>query len=340
MRHGPPAEAIEVQEIETPRPENGTVGIRVGAASLNFGDIARCRGGVASVMAEPPFTLGMDACGVVEEVGPGAEGWLGQRVVAMTTMSLGGLADVAVAPVTSTFPAPPSLDDAEAVSLLLPAHLGILALHRRAALQAGETLVVLGAASGVGTVLIQLGVAAGAIVIAVAGGPAKVQRAAELGAQHVVDQNGEDVFDRVMSITGGRGADVVCDLVGGPATEVTWAYVAREGRYLPLGFNDDPDSGMTGRPLRKVATGNFTVHGVVLAYLELPAELRRFGLNPWPPEIGPQVHAEVGALVAAGSLQPVIGRRIAMEQVADALEDHSARRTIGRTVVDIEGGRP
>src|SRR5437879_13747790 len=112
-RHGPPLEVIEVQDIAVPDVEPGGVRVAVAAASVNFGDIARCRGGVASVMAQPPFTLGMEVCGVVDAAGGGAEHWLGRRVVAMCAMSFGGMADVALAPVAGVFDAPPELDDGE-----------------------------------------------------------------------------------------------------------------------------------------------------------------------------------------------------------------------------------
>lgn len=90
-----------------PEAEPGGVGIAVSAAALNFGDIARCRGGVASVMAQPPFTLGMEVCGVVDGAGAGAEHWIGRRVVAMCAQSFGGMADAALAPATGVFDAPP-----------------------------------------------------------------------------------------------------------------------------------------------------------------------------------------------------------------------------------------
>src|SRR5438105_12536885 len=113
VRHGRPTEVIEVQDIPVPEVEPGGVRIAVSAAPINFGDIARCRGGVASVMAQPPFTLGMEMCGVVDAAGAGAEHWVGRRVVAMCAMSFGGMADVALAPVAGVFDAPPELDDVE-----------------------------------------------------------------------------------------------------------------------------------------------------------------------------------------------------------------------------------
>jgi NADPH2:quinone reductase len=335
MRHGRPTEVIEVQDVPVPDVEPGTVRIAVSAASVNFGDIARCRGGVASVMAQPPFTLGMDACGVVDAAGTGAEQWIGRRVVAMCAMSLGGMADMASAPATGVFDAPPEFDDVEAAAFLLPFHTTYLALQIRARLQSGETLLVVGGASAVGTAAIQLGVAAGARVIAIAGGPEKARLCEGLGAELAIDHQSDDVFDRVMAQTGGRGADVVCDLVGGAGTETIWTCVAYEGRYLPIGFNDDPQSGLTGRPLRKVSTGNFSVVGVMSSYMPASLPLRQFGVVPNPPGRGAEVHAAVRELAARGAIRPVIGRRIGLGQVAAALEDHEQRRTSGRTVVDM-----
>jgi NADPH2:quinone reductase len=335
VRHGRPTEAIEIQDIPAPDVEPGGVRVAVSAASVNFGDIARCRGGVASIMAQPPFTLGMDVCGVVDAAGTGAEQWLGRRVVAMCAWSFGGMADAALAPATAVFDAPPELDDIEGAAFLLPFHTTYLALHTRAGLQAGETLLVVGGASALGTAAIQLGVAAGAHVIAIAGGPEKGKLCEKLGAELAIDHTSDDIFERVMAHTGERGADVVCDLVGGAGTETIWTCVAYEGRYLPVGFNDDPESGLTGRPLRKVSMGNFSVLGVMLSYNVASLPMRRFGVTPNPPQRGADVHAALRELVASGAIRPFIGRRISLGQVAAALEDHEQRRTTGRTVVDL-----
>ncbi len=233
----------------------------VAAASLNFGDIARARGGIATVMFPPPLTLGMDVCGVVDAAGPGGEAWLGRRVVAMTKMAFGGMAEQAIAPVTSVFDAPAELDDCEAAAFLLPFHVGYLALHIRAGLRPGESVLVTAAASGVGTAAIQLAVAAGARVIAVAGGAEKGSLCESLGAFAAIDHQTGDLFDRVMELTDGRGADVAFDLVGGDLTEAVWLCMAREGRYLPVGFNGDGQGGFTGKPLRKVAVPLETFRG-------------------------------------------------------------------------------
>ena len=335
VRHGEPREAVEVRDdVEVPEPGPGQVRVAVSAASLNFGDIARCRGGVAAVLAEPPFTLGMDVAGVVDATGDGAEEWLGRRVVGITPMSLGGLAEHALA--GSVFEAPPGLDDAEAAAFTLPFHVSWLALHERAHLQPGETVLVRSGASAVGTAAVQLARAAGARVVATAGGPDKTALCAELGADVVVDHASEDVFDAVMDATADRGADVIFDPVGGDLTETIWTCGALGGRYLAVGFNDDPESGLTGRPLRRLSMANLSVLGVLLAYLEVPRDLRRLGINPFPPDTGRRVHEALLGLVADGSIRPVVGRRTTLDGVAAALEDHAARRTTGRTVVTIQ----
>jgi NADPH:quinone reductase len=333
VRHGRPTEAIELGDVEVPEPGPGQLRVAVSAASLNFGDIARCRGGVAAVMAEPPFTLGMDVSGVVDAVGEGADATVGQRVVGIAAQSLGGMAEYALCGVV--FPAPPELDDVEAAAFTLPFHLGWLALHERAGLRAGETVLVRGGASAVGTAAIQLAVAARAYVIAVAGGSDKAKLCLGLGAERAIDHTAEDVFDAVMEHTGGHGADVIYDPIGGEQTESMWTCAALGGRYLPVGFNDDPESGLTGRPLRKVSMANVSVVGVILAYLDAPLEFRRFGINPFPPETGRRVHAALLELVAEKAIRPVVGRRIGLADVASALEDHEARRTSGRTVLDL-----
>ncbi|MFC5493852.1 NADPH:quinone oxidoreductase family protein [Nocardioides caricicola] len=332
VRQGEPVDAIEVRDdVDVPEPGPGQVRVAVAAASLNFGDVARCRGGVAAVMAQPPFTLGMDVAGVVEAAGEGAEHWVGRRVVGMSPQSLGGLAEKALA--GSVFDAPPELDDAEAAAFTLPFHVSYLALHERAALQPGETVLVRGGASAVGTAAIQLARAAGATVIATAGGPDKTRLCAELGAEVTIDHTTADVFDAVMDATGDRGADVIFDPIGGEQTETLWTCGALGGRYLAVGFNDDPESGLTGRPLRKLSMANMSVLGVLLAYLDTPRDFRRFGINAFPPATGERVHAALLELVASGSIRPVVGRRIGMDDVAGALADHAARRTTGRTVV-------
>jgi NADPH2:quinone reductase len=334
VRYGAPREALEIRDVPAPEPGPGLVRIRVSAGSLNWGDIDRCHGRLTSVRPELPFTLGMDACGEVDAAGPGAEHWLGRRVVAITLTALGGLAEAVLAPADSVFDAPESLDDAEAASFLLPFHTTRLALARRARLAAGETLLVHAGASGLGSAAIQLGVAAGARVLATAGGPEKVQYCLDLGAEVAIDHRSEDFVDRVFEITDGRGADVICDLAGGDFTERSWTCVAREGRYLIVGFTDDPENGRTARALRPAAQANFSLVGVMAAYVNhVPLPLRKFGFNPFPRAVADEVHADLLRLLAEQRIRPTLERRVTLAEAPAALEDHAARLTRGRTAV-------
>lgn len=336
--HGEPRDVLEVREVAPPTPGPGEVAIRVGAAALNHNDLARCRGTLVSVTRDPPFTLGMDLCGVVESAGDGVQDWVGRRVVAVATDALGGIAELAVAAASGVFDAPDGLDDTEAAAFLLPFHTTHLALHRRGSLRDGETLLVTAAASGLGTAAVQLGAAAGARVIAAVGSDDKAEVCRELGAHDVVVLDGVDLADAVLDLTDDHGADVVCDLVGGDLVAPSWRCTAREGRYLAVGFTGDDQNGMTGRPVRMASIGNFSIVGVMCAWVDdVDPGLRRFGFNPFARADGERVHAELCDLVAAGRIRPHVGRVVTMEDAPAALAAHAERTTVGRTVVAIDG---
>jgi NADPH2:quinone reductase len=278
----------------------------------------------------------MDVCGVVDAAGDGAQEWAGRWVVAITRNAIGGLAEYAIAPAVSVFEAPPGLDDAEAAAFLLPFHTGALALLHRARLTAGETLLVHSGASGLGAAAIQLGRAVGARVIATVSSPEKAELCARLGADLVVDHTTDDFAEIVLDYTGDAGADVVYDLAGGAFVGKSWTCVARDGRYLPIGFADDPENGMTGRPLRLACVGNFSVVGVMLAWVDqVDPGMRRFGFNPFGRKTADEVHGGLLGLLAAGTIRPYVGRRVGLAGAAGALGDHERRRAIGRTVVEI-----
>jgi NADPH2:quinone reductase len=334
--HGRPGDVLAVRTLERPEPGPGEVLIKVGAASLNFNDIDRCLGKLVSVPTPPPFTLGMDVCGIVDDTGEGAEHWLGKRVVAITKTALGGIAEFAVAPAVSVFDAPDQLDDAEATAFVLSFQTSHLALFRRGRLRAGETLVVHSAASGLGTAGIQLGKAAGARVIAVAGGPEKGALCASLGADLAVDHLTEDFVEAVLTATDDVGADVVYDLTGGDFAERSWRCTARGGRYLAVGFADDENNGMTGRPLRMACIGNIDIVGVMVAWAEsVDPGMRRFGFNPFGRDVADEIHADLLRLVSEGAIRPYVGCRVTMEEAGTALDAHEDRRSLGRTVVEI-----
>ncbi len=341
-RNGAPGEVLAVDTVERPVPGPGQVLIRVDAASLNFNDIDRCRGKLVSVPTPPPYTLGMDVCGVVDQTGAGAESWTGRRVVAITTNALGGIAEYALADAVGVFDAPPELDDVEAAGFILPFHTSHLALFTRGRLQGGETLLVHSAASGLGTAAIQLGKAAGARVIAVAGGPDKAELCASLGADLVIDHTTEDWVESVFGATDDKGVDVVYDLTGGDFVAPSWRCTARGGRYLAVGFADDDENGMTGRPLRMACIGNIDIVGVMVAWVDdVDPGMRRFGFNPFGRDVADTTHGHLLELVASGEIRPFIGRRVTMEEAGAALDEHEARRSIGRTVVEVRttGGR-
>ena len=300
VRHGAPAEALEIEDIPIPDPGPGEVRVAVSAASVNFGDIARCRGTIASVMGQVPFTLGMDVCGVVDATGEGAESWAGRRVVAMTNMSFGGIAEYALAADDERVrrPAAAGRHRGGRVHLALPCRLPGAA-HPRATCRPVRRCSSSVGASAVGTAVIQLGVAAGADVIAIAGGPEKGRLCEELGAT-AIDSTTDDTFDRVMEITDGTGAEVVVDLIGGDGRRRSGPASPAKAAICPSGSTTTRNRDLPGGPSAGSSMGNFSVLGVMLGYTEMPVELRRFGINTFGPETGRAVHEALLKLVAAG----------------------------------------
>jgi NADPH2:quinone reductase len=320
-KNGPPEQALEVVETDAPEPGPGQVRVQVAAGSLNFNDLDRCYGRVTTIPMPPPFVLGMDVCGVVDRVGDGAEAWLGRRVVAI---------------VDSVFDAPPQLDDAEAAAFVIPYHTAHLALFERAALSAGESLLVTSGASGLGTASIQLGRARGARVFATAGGPDKVALCTQLGAELAIDHRETDFAVAVLDHTDDAGADVVCDWAGGGFLAGASRCIARGGRYIAGGFAADPENGAGGVALRPTCIGNFSIVGVIGAYMSnVPSMIRRAGFNPFGRDVAESVHADLMGMIEAGAIRPVVGRRVALGEAAEALAAHEARRSMGRSVVMI-----
>ncbi|WP_209717110.1 NADPH:quinone oxidoreductase family protein [Marmoricola sp. OAE513] len=336
-QHGDPLDVLSVNEVDPPEVGPGEVLIKVSAGALNFNDILRAQGGLVSVPKPPPFTLGMDVAGVVEAAGEGAESWVGKRVVAVSKDAFGGIAEYTTAPTAGVFEAPESLDDIEAAAFLLPFHTSYLALVTRGALKAGETVLVISGASGLGTASIQIAKALGATVLATVSSPEKAELVRSLGADLVIDHTTEDFAEAVLQATDDLGADVVADLAGGDFVGKSWTCVARGGRYLPVGFTDDDQNGMTGRPLRMASIGNFSIVGVLGAFVDqIDPGMRRFGFNPFTRAEGDEVHAALVELLASGSIKPHVGRVVSIDEAAAALDDHFRRRAIGRTVVRID----
>lgn len=335
-RNGAPADVLKINAVAVPTPGPGQVLIQVSAASLNFNDIDRCYGRKVTVALPPPFTLGMDVCGIVTATGEGAAAWQGKRVVALTMMATGGLAEMAIASVDAVFEAPASMTDAEATAFMIPFHTAYLALVRRAALREGETLLVHSGASSVGAAAIQIGLARGAKVFATAGSEEKARYCRELGAHKVINHRTEAFNKVVLTETSHAGAQVILDLAAGDFVEPSWNCIAREGRYVAAGFADDDENGFSGRALRPLCSANFSIMGVMLSYASaVPPEIREFGFNMFTRDVADEVHDALLVMASEGKLHSVLSRTVALDQAARALTEQEQRQTMGRTVVSM-----
>jgi NADPH2:quinone reductase len=196
---------------------------------------------------------------------------------------------------------------------------GYVGLHRRAALQPGEWLLVHAGAGGVGTAAIQLGKAAGAKVIATAGGPRKTAVCADLGADHVIDYTAEDFVPIVKEITGGRGADVIYDPVGGDVFDASRKCIAFEGRLVVVGFTSGR---IPSAPANHALVKNYSVVGL------------HWGLyRTYEPTIIAQVHEQLCALFAEGKISPLIGRVLPLDSAIQAMAAIADRGTVGKVVL-------
>ncbi|MEU1622760.1 NADPH:quinone oxidoreductase family protein [Streptomyces sp. NPDC005722] len=317
--NGEPRTAMRLDEVPDPQPGPGELLLKVRAANVNFPDALLCRGHY-QVRPPLPFTPGVEFCGEVVAAGEGVTGHTaGDRVIAPAALPGGAFAELAVVPAANVLPAPPALDDGEAAALHIGYQTGWFGLHRRAGLRAGETLLVHAAAGGVGSAAVQLGKAAGATVIGVAGGPDKAKAVRELGADVVVDRTAEDFVAVVKEATGGRGADVVYDPVGGDAYTRSTKCIAFEGRILVVGFT----SGTIPSPgLNHALVKNYSVVGL------------HWGLyNTHDPAAVRRCHDELTRLAAEGAVRPLVSERVPLEGAADAVQRVADGTTTGRLVV-------
>jgi NADPH2:quinone reductase len=335
-KHGSPSEALQLEDIPVPEPGPGEIRVRSATTVCNYNEVDGCRGRYLTVNPPLPYTLGMEVVGEVVAAGPGAEAWLGHRVMATATGAFGAHADEVIAMADMAFDVPDALDDIQAAAFFFPFHLAHLGLHERGRLQPGETVLVHAAAGGVGSAAVQLAVAAGARVIATAGGPEKVAFCRELGADLAIDYRSDDFVAAVLDATDGRGVDVCFDGVGGDVMDRSLTCLARNGRHLVVGFasgieaEDTPS--VTGRTL---CFRSISLLGVMLSYSSQPTDLRKVPVNWVPRSVGEQVHAELVALLAAGAIRPIVGKTVAFEQLPAALDEMEQRQTIGRTVVQV-----
>ncbi|MCZ4118180.1 NADPH:quinone oxidoreductase family protein [Streptomyces sp. H39-S7] len=317
--NGEPREAMRLDEVPDPQPGPGEVLVRVRAANINFPDALLCRGQY-QIRPPLPFTPGVELCGEVLALGEGVTGLdIGARIISPASLPHGAFAELAVISAASALPAPEALDDAEAAALHIGYQTGLFGLHRRAALQPGETLLVHAAAGGVGSAAIQLGKAAGATVIGVTGGPDKAKVARDLGADIVVDRYSEDFVAVVKEATNGRGANVVYDPVGGDAYTKSTKCIAFEGRIVIVGFT----SGTVPTPgLNHALVKNYSILGL------------HWGLyNTKDPQAVLQAHETLTRLAAEGSIKPHISERVPLTEAAEAVQRVADGKTTGRVVV-------
>ncbi|GAA3731550.1 NADPH:quinone oxidoreductase family protein [Spinactinospora alkalitolerans] len=315
---GEPKDVLRLDEIDAPRPGPGQVLVRVLAAAVNFPDALLCRG-TYQVKPPLPFTPGVELCAEVVELGEGVTGLsVGDRVLGSAELPSGAFAEFALMGADVVFPAPASLSDDEAASLFIGYQTGWFALHRRAGLRQGETVLVHAAAGGVGSAAVQLARAAGARVVGVVGGPGKAEVAKELGADVVVDRHSEDFVQVVKDLTAGRGADVVFDPVGGDSFTRSTKCVAFEGRIVIIGFA----SGTIPTPgLNHALIKNYSLLGL------------HWGLyRQRDPALIAECHERLTELADRGLVKPVVSERLPLERLADGVQRLAEGSTVGRLV--------
>ena len=313
-----PREALQLTEQPSPVPVPGSLMLKTRAVALNFPDVLLCRGEYQE-KPELPFVPGIELCGTVTGIGDGVTGFrLGDRVSAT---HLGVMAEEVVVPAASAFPAPESLSDAEAAALCIGYQTGYFGLHRRARIAPGETLLVHAAAGGVGTAAVQLGKAAGATVIGVVGNETKRRVAEQAGADLVVNRTSEDFVEVVKEATGGRGADVVYDPVGGETFERSTRCIAFEGRIVVVGF-----AGGTLQTARMnhALVKNYSVLGLHWALYTKKA-----------PELVAEVHEQLTLLADKGLIRPVVTETVPFSDAPDAIQRLGEGRTAGRVVLTL-----
>ncbi|WP_462413703.1 NADPH:quinone oxidoreductase family protein [Neobacillus sp. Marseille-QA0830] len=315
---GEPRDVLKIMHVELPEKQKSEVLIEVKATALNFFDILLCQG---KYQEKPPlpFTIGSEIAGVVVKADQGSRFQEGQRVLALPKMPNGGLAEYITVPENQVYPIPESMGWNEAAAMFITYHTSYYALFHRAYLQKGEVLLVHAGAGGVGSTAIQLGKAVGAYVIATAGGPEKTQICQDLGADVVIDYLQEDFVEIVKRETGGKGADVIYDPVGGLVFDRSRKCIAFDGRLLVIGFAGG-DIPMI--PANHVLIKNYSVVGV------------HWGLfNRLTPEKVIQEHEELMNLYNEGKIKPLIYKEFDFEDVPTALELLATRKTWGKLII-------
>ena len=312
-------ENLAYVDTVSPRPGPNDVLIKVKAAGLNFADTLQIAGKYQSKL-EPPFIPGMEVAGEILEIGQGVNRPLnvGQRVMAFMRGG-GAFAEEVLVDSEWLVPVPDEMDDIIAAGFPTVYGTSNFALKHRGNLQAGETLLVLGAAGGVGLTAVELGKTMGANVIAAAGGSEKCKVAIDHGADFAIDYKSESIRDRVKELTDNRGADVVYDAVGGDAFDQAIRAVNWEARMLIIGF-------AAGRiqqiPANLILVKNISVVGVVYG-----AQTER------DPSYGASFVQEAADLFRQGRVKPHIGKTFPLSQAAKAMDALLSRSYAGKIIL-------
>ena len=313
-------ETLVLEELPSPRPGPGEVVIDVKAAGVNFPDVLIIQNRYQ--MKPPlPFAPGAELAGVIKEVGEGVAGFApGDRVIAMTTW--GAFAEECVARVGQLIRMPAGVDFATAAAFTLTYGTSWHALKDRGELRAGETLLVLGAAGGVGLAAVEIGKALGARVVAAASSAEKLAVCRAHGADETIDYSTEDLRARLKSLTGDKGVDVVYDPVGGTYAEPAIRSTGWRGRYLIIGFAHGE--------IPRIPLNLMLLKGSSLVGVYWGDWTRR------EPEAAAAGMAELLGWLEAGKLKPHLSGRYPLARAADALVALANRKVAGKLVVEPE----
>lgn len=309
-------EGLTIAEVDAPT-DDGAVLIDVHAAGVTYPDLLMTRGQY-QIRPEPPFAPGLEVAGVVRSAPPESGAKVGERVAAYTVW--GGYSEVVAVPPEHVVPLPAGAGFDAGVTLMVNYQTAYFALAVRGSLKAGQTLLVHGAAGGVGTAAIQVGKALGARILAVVGGAAKAEVARAAGAEEIIDA-GEDWAAEVRRLTDGRGVDSIFDPVGGDRCDESLRLLATDGQMLVIGF---AEGRIAKIPSNYLLLKNIDAIGIAWGmYVEVHPELPR------------RVGAAVAEMFEAGQIAPIVGATYPLEEGARALLDLDQRRTLGKTVLEV-----
>ena len=317
--YGPP-ESLVIEDIASPKPAKGQVVISVKACGVNFPDTLIIQNKY-QVKPPLPFSPGSEIAGIVKELGEGVDHvQVGDRVIVFT--GWGGFAEEVVVDASHLILMPEAMDFASASAFVLTYGTSHYALKDRAQLKPGETLLVLGAAGGVGLAAIQIGKVMGARVIAAASTDEKLAVCKQQGANEVINYTNEDLKERVKDLTGGNGVDVVFDPVGGDYSEAALRGMAWGGRYLVIGF----------------AAGNIPRIPLNLPLLKGCSIVGVFwgSFTARNPKRNQEHLAELLTWFTSGKIHPVISATYPLDRAANALNDMLNRKVTGKVVLLIE----